>query len=312
MKRLVAVEARRYLARRLTRVLIGLALVATAVTGVVVFAQADGAALDDRARRARVQEARDECVRNTLQFGDPALRRDPVRVQELCRLTAAHVDADDRLFLTNLWRSEEEGGDSILAVTAIFLGIGAFVGGASMVGAEWKAGTFTTLLTWEPRRLRVAVVKLLTAGALALLVAMLLQLLFVAALLPTVLLRGTTEGADAEWFWGALGGFTRSATLAAIGAVVGAAVAMVGRSTSAALGAAFAYLAVLEAILRAWKPEQSRWLVAENAAIFLTGRRLENAPFDRPFVTAALTLAAFTVGLVGAAAATFRSRDVAA
>lgn len=272
MSTVFAVEVRRYLARRLTRVLIAVALVVTAVAGVVVFVNAEE------------------------------------YTPEVVARAEARPDADKSLHLTELW--DADSGDAILAVTFIFLGIGALIGAASMVGAEWKANTFTTMLTWEPRRLRVVLAKLLAAGVLAVVVSVALQLVLSAALLPTILLRGTTEGVDAQWWRTAAGGLARGGVLTGIAAVVGASVAMVGRSTAAALGAAFAYLAVVEAVVRGWKPRMGRWLIGENSAIFLTGRKLENAPFDRPVVLAAVTLLVFTAGFVALAAATFRTRDV--
>ena len=69
-------------------------------------------------------------------------------------------------------------------MAAFFLLIGAVVGGASMIGAEWRAGTFVTLLTWQPDRRRVAIAKLLACGIVATAVAVVLQVLFTAAFLP--------------------------------------------------------------------------------------------------------------------------------
>ena len=315
---LLTVEARRYLARRLTRVLVGVAVLGATVAGVVVFVNAEEhtpeLAAERRAARAK------ECVASFTQGpegGGPrivgpagARRPTPAEVQELCRRATGQGDEDESLHLTELWL--EEGGDSIWAVTSIFLGIGALIGAASMVGAEWKANTFTTLLTWEPRRVRVAVAKLLAAAVLAFAIAVALQLLLAAALLPTILVRGSTEGADAAWAGHAAGGLVRSGALAALAAVLGGAVAMIGRSTSAALGAAFAYLAVVEAILRAWKPMLARWLLGENATIFLTGRRLDNAVFDRPVALASVTLVGYALALAALAVVTFRNRDIAA
>src|SRR5205823_7441747 len=58
----------------------------------------------------------------------------------------------------------------------------------------------------------------------------------------------------------------RGAALVGMAAAVGAAIASLGRNTSAALGAAFGYLVVLEGILRGWKPWTQRWLLGNNAA----------------------------------------------
>lgn len=325
MTTVFAVEVRRYLARRLTRVLIALALVATAVTAVIVFVNAEKFTPEVE---AEAELRRESDIANCAQsFGQGPVfgprgevveppefqgrQVDRERAEEVCRQNIDASNYDDSLHLTDLWTTGE-GGDSIFGVTFVFLGIGALIGGASMVGAEWKANTFTTMLTWEPRRTRVAVAKVLAAGVLALVVAVLLQLVFAAALLPTVLLRGTTDGADGEWVRGMLGGLARGGALTGIGAVVGASVAMIGRSTAAALGVAFAYLAVVEAVVRAWKPRMARWLIGENSAIFLTGRPLENVPFERPVALAAITLAGFAVAFVAVAAVTLNRRDVAA
>lgn len=259
MRTLVGVEVRRCLARRLTRVLIGVAVVASAVAGVVTF---------------------------------------------------VNTGEDPSLHLRDLWSATGDG-DSVWAVTSVFLGIGALIGGASMVGAEWKAGTFTTLLTWEPRRVRLALAKLSAVAVLATVVTVVLQLVLAAALFPTMAFKGTTSGADGEWLRAAAGGLGRSGALAGLAAVAGAGVAMVGRSTAAAVGGAFAYLAIGESILRVWKPAQSRWLLGENATIFLTWRRLQGAPFDRPVVLATVTLVGYTLAIAAAATASLRGRDVA-
>lgn len=311
MRALLASVAGRYLSRRLTRVLVGLALVATTIAGVAVFANAEELT-PERAAAARAQRAADvaHCAQVTVGSGGDSFAGDRSRAEAVCRRHIRPEHYDRRLHLTDLWPAD--GGDPILAVTTVFLAIAALVGGASMIGAEWKANTFTTLLTWEPRRTRLAVAKIAIAGLLAAVIAVALQLVFSAALLPTVALRGTTEGADALWLRGATGALLRSATLTGLAAVVGASVAMIGRSTAAALGVAFAYLAVGEAVVRAWKPELTEWLVGENSAIFLTGRRLEGVPFERSVVTAALTLASFALALAAVATVTLRRRDVAA
>ena len=62
---------------------------------------------------------------------------------------------DAPVALVELWPTS--GQDPILTVTAFFLVVGALFAGASVAGAEWRAGSMTTLLTWEPRRVRVII-----------------------------------------------------------------------------------------------------------------------------------------------------------
>src|SRR5439155_11533186 len=45
-------------------------------------------------------------------------------------------------------------GDGALMISLFFLLLGGLFGGASVTGAEWRSGTVTTVLTWEPRRVR--------------------------------------------------------------------------------------------------------------------------------------------------------------
>ena len=57
--------------------------------------------------------------------------------------------------------------DSFLLTAAMFLVVGAAICGASVAGAEWKAGTITTALTWEPSRLRLHAARTASAAILA-------------------------------------------------------------------------------------------------------------------------------------------------
>ena len=97
---------------------------------------------------------------------------------------------------------------------------------------------------------------------------------------------------DAEWWRSVAGGIVRIACLTGLVAMFAASVAMLGRSTAAALGVAFAYLLIFENLLRAWKPWAGRFLVGENGAIFVSGADLDDRDLHagRP-TTAGLTLA---------------------
>ena len=198
-----------------------------------------------------------------------------------------------------------------MGMSAFFLLIGAVVGGASMIGAEWRAGTFVTLLTWEPDRRRIAIAKLLACGIVATALAVVLQVVFTAAFLPAALGPGTMDGIDAEWWRSVAGTGLRVAGVIGLAATFVASVAMIGRNTAAALGVAFAYLMVVENIVHVWKPWAGRFLVGPNGAVFVTGRDLDTAEFSRSTTTAGLTLLAYTCLAGAAAVVTFRRRDLA-
>lgn len=225
------------------------------------------------------------------------------------------VNAAD-LVPTDLWSRKQ--GDPVLLVTAVYLVIGGFIGGASMVGADWRAGTMTTLLTWEPRRVRLALARFAAVACCAFLIGLALQVVLVFGLLPTMLAHGATDGADASWFLSLVGFLLRSEMLVALAAVVGAALALIGRNTAAALGAFPAYLIVGELIVRRWKSWLIPWLLSKNGNIFLRGFnpdesytvRIFEYQRGRTLAAATATLVLYTVVVVAAAVATFRSRDV--
>lgn len=294
-------EVRRCLVRRLVWVLIALASVGIVLVSVLVFVNTSS---DDDGRVVREQVVRD-CIET---------RGSTSNAVALCRSTFPVERFDARLKLTDLWqKGHDDGGDGdrILAPTVIFLAIGALLGGASMVGADWRAGTMSTLLTWEPRRVRLAVARFAAVAVCAFGIALALQVLFVLGLLPAILAHGTTEGADGAWFRGLLGAFLRSESLAAMAAVFGASIAMIGRNTAAALGASFAYMLIGENLVRAWKPWLRSWLLAENCFVFLAGFTPAGLELGRGFGEAAATLLLYTSGAAAVAVATFRLRDVA-
>src|SRR5207253_1003532 len=94
-------------------------------------------------------------------------------------------------------------GDGALMISLFFLLLGGLFGGASVTGAEWRAGTVTTLLTWEPRRARVHLSRTAACAILAALISFALQAVFLASLLPAVIANGSSAGTDAGW-WGSL------------------------------------------------------------------------------------------------------------
>lgn len=296
---LFAAEVRRCLARRLVWVLVAIALLGIVATSLILFFSTAGAG-DGLAERERVVQ---DCAR----FGGA----NGVTAEQQCRAQISPEAFDTRVRLTELWPEGRETGVPALLPSVILLVIGGLVGGASMVGADWRFGIMSTLLTWEPRRVRLAVARFAAVFVLAFAIGFALQALLVGGMLPAFLAHGSTEGADAGWAWSLVSGMVRMQLLVAFTALVGAAVAMLGRNTAAALGAGFAYMIVGESVLRAWKPWLRQWLLVENAYIFVAGYTPAGIGNGRGFAAAAMTLTAYSVGLAALAAVVFRRRDVA-
>ena len=195
--------------------------------------------------------------------------------------------------------------------TSFLFAIGGWVIGASLAGAEWQAGTVTTLLTWEPRRLRVLVAKAAACALGIIALVATLDVVFGLVLSLVAATRGSIAGLDMGLFVRAVSGLVlRIAAISAIGSLLGLAIAMVAHNTGAAIGIGFVYLAVVEGIMRGLKPGWARWLIGDNANVLVLGGDTGFPPIGRSVWGAALVLALYVAGLLFVAAASFRARDV--
>lgn len=158
----------------------------------------------------------------------------------------------------------------LLGLAAAFAILGLLLG-ATSIGAEWHAGTMTTLLTWEPRRIRVGLAKAASCAALCFLAVLGLEILLAGLLAGVAATRGSTVGADGTWLADTLGIAVRAAAIASAMSLVGYALASIGRNTAAALGAGFVYFAVVEGLIRGLRPQWQPWLLGENSALFIEG-----------------------------------------
>ncbi len=202
-------------------------------------------------------------------------------------------------------------GDGILTVAALYLVVGAAICGASVAGAEWRAGTITTALLWEPSRLRLHAARTASAGILAFVIAFALQTVFLASTVPAVVLNGSTDGTDSAW-WGALVlAMLRIALITALVAVLAVSVATIGRNTSAALIALAAWALVVERLIAGLRPQLARFMISENVATVVPWAQMTDVDFERPPVVAMTALIAYLSVVVAIATASFARRDVA-
>lgn len=214
------------------------------------------------------------------------------------------------------------GGVAAAVATAAL----AFVIGATYVGAEWSSRSIVTLLSWEPRRLRVigvktAVVVLVTTG-----MAVVTQLTWVGVAQLLARTRGTTEVPDG--FWGDV--YTqgvRSVLFVVLVGLLGFGLANVIRNTGAALGIGFVYFAVVETAVRIVRPAAQPFLVSDSAAglildgghrIFIPGPTVDTATgsfldFEELVISnlrGGLTLSAYCLVLLAVGTWLFRRRDL--
>jgi ABC-2 type transport system permease protein len=277
VRRLLASELLRFRSRRLVVVLLVGALLATAV-GLVIAAFQSTPPSDAAIVAARVR-AREEVAQclvadyEGVQFEgtlEEFCRRYFGDATEYLPSHVALVDLPDVL----------EGISSITSILGLVVG-------ASVVAVSWQTGTISTILTWEPRRLRWfgARVLVIAAGVVAMSLVIVASVSAGVAIVAT--LRGSTLGIDGAWWSHVLATALRVAAAASISAVIGGAVAAVGRHTAAALGVVFLWTAVIEGLIRGLRPRWSPWLLGDNLVSFLSWERMEVqfGPFESYTIT---------------------------
>lgn len=262
MRGLLASELLRFRSRRLVAVLLGAALGGSGVGAVIAGWQSTQPTEEAHAAaRAEAEQQFRFCMNDFAEDVNGSL-------EEFCRENAGNATnyMPSHLALAELPQILE----GISSLTSI-LGL---VVGASVVAASWQTGTISTIFTWEPRRLRWFGARIAVVGSGVFAITLLIVAFLSAALAVAAVLRGSTELTDG-WWRDIAGTSLRIAVLAAVAALIGGAVAAIGRHTSAALGAVFVYTAVLEGLLRAFRPLWSPWLLGDNIVSFVGWRTTE-------------------------------------
>lgn len=305
MIRLLASEWLGFRSRRIVRWLMVLTFAGIVVVAIIagsVSHRPSGAELALGQRRYEKVIA--GCVRHNAS-GQPVPAG--MSVEDFCR---SSINVSD--FVGNEGLRLDDLDQFVLGAAFIVVLIGLVIG-ASMVGAAWQTGTITTILTWEPRRVRWFLSRVLVIAAGATLVAATLLALLALALAGMTVLRGSTT-TSTPWLSDAALTIVQIAAVAGAIGMIGAAVAMIGRHTAAALGAVFVYMAVLESIVRGLRPGLGRFLLGDNIGTAITAMKTElyqgEAVFRLTPLHGVVAIAVYVVVLVGAAMVLLRARDV--
>lgn len=305
--RLLDVELRRALSRRAVRGLIGLCMLGIVIGAVIAFFVSKPA-FDQASALSRATAARQADMTRCTSGSDGPTPPPGMDRTEYCDQFFPPVSqyvSDKRFHMERLWGPR----DPVLAGLSPILLIGALIAGATALGAEWRHGTIATLLTWEPRRLRVMAAKLVAVALAAFVIGVLLQAFLVLALFPAGVARGTTDGMTAVWWRGLTGGVLRIGLMTSAAAVFSACVASVGRNTAAAIGVAFGYLIVVENAVRGLRPQWQRWLVGNNGATLVLGKKVQIA-HAKGMMGASVILGVYLAVIVAVAVTSFVRRDV--
>jgi ABC-2 type transport system permease protein len=304
---LLRVELRRILSRRAFWAAAAIVVLGMLIAGIVLFARSHrstSAQLQEQARQVEVERQRAiaECAAGG--FGIPSEEVPPgMTLEQYCQQAVGTVEIDDAAF--RLVRFTEIAQN----LSGLFIAL-LMILSASFIGAEWHAGTITTQLTWEPRRIRVLASKAIAVALFAFVFFVLAEALLFGILAPSAVFRGSTAGMDLGWLRGAAGVVLRGAVAAAFTSAIAFSLASVARNTAAAVAGVFVYIAVLEPLIRNLRPRWQPWYLYDNLSTFISGHTPGFTPFGRTVTGAGLLLTVYTMGFVLLAMAIFRRRDV--
>lgn len=269
---LVAVELRRLWWRRLTKALL---VIAVLFTGATIYGEYQSTSTANLAQQieAYEQHVRDlpEMIQQCEQAQADARANDDPQADFGCQQMTAPT-----LEQSGIGSPDAGALFGRLATTNAYLyAFLALVLGASLVGAEYSAGSLSTWLTFEPRRIRVGLSKLVATGiAGAAIAAVGLAVTAAGAWLVTQVNRpdpslhlpvpATPDDPITHIL-------LRCLTVAVIAAVTGSALALVARNTGAVVAVVLGYAVIVEGILSQalGRGHLAPWLPVKNVEAFL-------------------------------------------
>ncbi|MBA3310177.1 MAG: ABC transporter permease subunit [Nocardioidaceae bacterium] len=265
--RLLVVELARIRARRAIMVLVaGAFLLGSVFVGATLWthrpvSDADLAQAQQQVERQtnspRTQRELQRCQNNPERYGSSG-------AAECEDMVLPRVD----WFLDRPVLNPPELARDLSVALVLFLGVIAVLVGATMIGAEWSAGSVGTQLLFEPRRPRVWAAK---AAAIALVTAVMAAAVFAFVWLSILATYAvwSDDGLPAGFFGDLSLTGARGAAFVAVGGLAGYAVTMAVRHTVAVVGLMFAYSVIGEGVLRSFLPRIEPLLVSNNAVAWI-------------------------------------------
>lgn len=270
--RLVGVELRRVLARRLVAAIvvggvlaIGLVLMSTWMQArPLTDAQLDSAERSYAAAREDFEEHGEEMVASCL---DAQAEESELSGQELDFGCDQMEPQRDMFFPQQHELHQTLPGE--LAGVAVLLTFLTFLMGVTSTAAEVSTGSLGTWLTFVPRRSVVLASKVTAGTVVAVPVVAGLLALLVAGSFFVHDARGLADGMTGAAWADALWTSARILALGALAGALGAALGLLLRHTAAVLGAVVAYALVVESIVAGMLPELQPWLLRTNMAAWV-------------------------------------------
>jgi ABC-2 type transport system permease protein len=313
--RLFRSEFLRARSRRLVPMVIvgGLVAVVVSLGLAAIYSNAPSQAALDKAQTEFDQQF-ERCMKGKYLSRDGALPPGYDSLEEYCRDSSGPYL--DGMQLRDL-------PEVLQGISTFVVLLGALLG-ASLGGADWTNNTITTLLTWEPRRIKVLLTRALVVVLFAFAITIALQAVFAVVFWLGAATRGTTAFTPSG-VWNDVGQtLLRTSVVATAFALIALSIAMIGRSTVASLGALVGYLILFEGVIAGFRPSIQGWLVVRAGGVvvsqtpildYRSGISYSSSGYSDPIVLmsvarANVVVGVYVVALLVLALVVFRRRDV--
>lgn len=306
MTNLLRSELRRALSRRIVVLFAFAAVLGIGISAITVSVRSEKPTTSLEEAQREYEALVQRCVNGELEIPPeygPGIGQFPTsELEDFCRYSGFLPIPEQRAF-------RYASMDGVVLGTAVPLIIASFLLAASLIGAEWRAGTITTMLTWESNRLRLFLAKLGVAIIVCVGFALAVHLFLLLVMLPVAALRGSMTGVDAAFFGDVASTLGRSSLMVAVAASIGFGIGATGRNTAAALGVGFVYVAVIEGFMTGLLPWFRPWSLVGNAVVWVSGEGSREIA-GRSVAAAGFLLTAYAAGVAALATSIFRARDV--
>ncbi len=259
--RLLRSELLRARSRRLVPMVIVGGLVAIVVgLGIAAINADQPSAAQVAEAQARYDKYFQRCLDSQEQANGGQLPPGYADAEEYCRETSGPYL--DGVLLRDL--------DVILQGIATFVILLGTLLAASLGGADWTNNTMTTLLTWEPRRVRVFFTRALVVVMFVAVITVFLQVVFAGVYALVAATRGSTLFLPSNFVTDVAATIGRVSAMAIALGLVAYVVAMIGRSTVSSLGAVFGYLILFEGVIAGFRPSIQGSLLVRGASVIVS------------------------------------------
>ena len=328
--RLLAVELRRALARRLVAVvaLLGVLAVGLVLYGVWQSAKplTEAQLEDARQQYAFALEDWEENGEQMVADCEREEERESERVGEAVDFGCDQMTPPQEEWFVPEAPELAANFAGMLTTTSLLLVFLTLVVGATLTAAELSTGALSTWLTFVPQRMRVLVSKLGAGALVGLALTAALTALLVGGLYGVHASRGALGDLTGE-VWGDVGeAALRIVVLGGVVALVAAALGILLRHTAAVLGVVVGYALVLEGIIGGIVPRTQPFLLRTNLTGWLEGgtsywvnecevtaqgTMCEGVEVPLSFAHSAVFLGVVVAVVLAVTALVFRRRDVA-